>query len=238
MKFKVTEVQGYKRIQGNGRQDWQEAYWVKLLQGVRDLGQLGNTKDGQKTQWIFRALTLRGDDAERIQKICTNGGPVRNLSITIESSFDVAWRSRAESKQDPEGIGVTRADFEAWMLYEFKREAHNYLTELPQPKDLLEWLALARHYGMPCRLLDFTYSFYVASYFALSGKDKPGVVLAINLSWLKKDLENKLEAGRKQKNKNKNKNNWNPPVRAKKEWYFQNPEMFGSDPLATVYPPF
>ncbi|MCJ7730434.1 MAG: FRG domain-containing protein, partial [Sedimentisphaerales bacterium] len=80
------------------------------------------------------------------------------------------------------------------MLLEFKREAYNYLTDLPERDDFLEWLGLARHYGMPSRLVDFSYSFYVAAYFALSmkKKDELGWILAINLTWVKDELEKKL----------------------------------------------
>ncbi len=49
-------------------------------------------------------------------------------------------------------------------LEEFKRKAHMYLG-IP-PKNVLEWLALAQHYELPTRLLDWTTSPLVAAYFA------------------------------------------------------------------------
>jgi len=59
-------------------------------------------------------------------------------------------------------------EIERQMLKEFKRRAHFYVSPLPNEGDILGWLALMQHYGAPTRLLDWTYSFYVAAFFALS----------------------------------------------------------------------
>lgn len=48
----------------------------------------------------------------------------------------------------------------------FRNVAHQYTSSLPSPKDLLEWMAILQHYGAPTRLLDFTDSLYIASFFA------------------------------------------------------------------------
>ena len=49
----------------------------------------------------------------------------------------------------------------------FKRKAHHFLSAGPLPDDDFEWLALMQHHGAPTRLLDFTWSPYVAAFFAL-----------------------------------------------------------------------
>jgi hypothetical protein len=67
--------------------------------------------------------------------------------------------------------GVPLSDapaIEQQMLKEFKRRAHFYLNVLPPEGDILGWLALMQHHGGPTRLLDWTYSFFVAAFFALS----------------------------------------------------------------------
>lgn len=66
-----------------------------------------------------------------------------------------------------------------------------YENDLWIPKDLLETAALAQHYGIPTRLLDWTYDIFVALFFALTGAiEKEGrlVIWALNkehLSFLK-----------------------------------------------------
>jgi hypothetical protein len=62
-------------------------------------------------------------------------------------------------------------DVEQILLRRFKRQAHHFLTTTPDDGDLIEWLALMQHWGVPTRLLDFTLSPYVALFFAL--RDRP-----------------------------------------------------------------
>jgi hypothetical protein len=40
-----------------------------------------------------------------------------------------------------------------------------------------------QHHGAPTRLLDFTYSIYVAAYFALESADADAAVWAVNAPW-------------------------------------------------------
>jgi hypothetical protein len=52
-----------------------------------------------------------------------------------------------------------------------------------------------QHYGAPTRLLDFTYSFYVAAYFALEETEKDCAVWAINMNWVVKQSKAKFTKG-------------------------------------------
>jgi hypothetical protein len=65
----------------------------------------------------------------------------------------------------------------------FQRKSHLFLDDLPQG-DELEWLALMQHYGAPTRLLDFTWSPYVAAFFALERATGDAAIWALNLPLL------------------------------------------------------
>jgi len=62
----------------------------------------------------------------------------------------------------------------------FKRKAHHFLSAGPLPDDDFEWLALMQHHGAPTRLLDFTWSPYVAAFFALQRATGDAAVWAFN----------------------------------------------------------
>jgi hypothetical protein len=73
-------------------------------------------------------------------------------------------------------------DQEGRILRIFKRKAHQFLDKPPDPDDDFQWLALMQHHGAPTRLIDFTWSPYVAAFFALERTQADGVVWAINPS--------------------------------------------------------
>lgn len=73
---------------------------------------------------------------------------------------------------------------EDWLLYQFRRFAHHYRTDLPPEEDVLDWLALIQHYGGPTRLLDFSYSLYVAAFFAVESASTDAAIWALSLPTL------------------------------------------------------
>jgi len=71
-------------------------------------------------------------------------------------------------------------DQELRILRVFKRKAHQYLTQPPALDDDFQWLALMQHHGAPTRLLDFSWSPYVAAFFALERAVGDSAVWALN----------------------------------------------------------
>ncbi len=91
---------------------------------------------------------------------------------------------------------IERTDFvhlhktiEIDFLSEFQRGARNYLKKDETPEHLIEWLALMQHHGAPTRLLDFSRSPFIASYFAFeqcsTKPDRHISVWAVNIAFLR-----------------------------------------------------
>ncbi len=101
---------------------------------------------------------------------------------TLETSLERAFRSF--------GIeGDVRRRRERDLIREFQRKLHLYASNLPSRHDISEWLNLMQHHGAPTRLLDWSYSFWVAVYFAVNqldcseqGREK-AEIWALNLKW-------------------------------------------------------
>jgi hypothetical protein len=68
---------------------------------------------------------------------------------------------------------------ESRILRIFKRKAHLFLNHIPAADDDFQWLALMQHHGAPTRLLDFTWSPYVAAFFALERATSEAAIWAI-----------------------------------------------------------
>jgi hypothetical protein len=102
------------------------------------------------------------------------------------------YREAARLNLDLLGVDMLR-ERENHLIEQFQRFAHHYRSDLPSEDDTLAWLALIQHYGGPTRLLDFSYSMYVAAFFAVDSTDSDAALWAMNLSSLELAAYNRLK---------------------------------------------
>jgi hypothetical protein len=107
--------------------------------------------------WVFRAAKQEDGEDKATQ----------GLRTRLEKAFELY------------GVHSYKKEWERDIIREFQRKASLYVGHVPDGDDILEWLALMRHYGAPTRLLDWTYSFFIAVYFSLA-ENKEGVVWAFD----------------------------------------------------------
>lgn len=77
-------------------------------------------------------------------------------------------------------LGGNAAELEPHLLRNFMKYAHRAVVD---QESLWHWLSVARHHGLPTRLLDWSYSPLVAAHFAtaeIEEFDRQGAILAVN----------------------------------------------------------
>lgn len=97
-----------------------------------------------------------------------------------------AWPLRTSLERVCDNFNIVKSKrykVENELRREFRRALHDYSSHIPAVTNTLEWLSLMQHHGAPTRLLDFSYSIYVATYFAIESCEEDATVWAINGKW-------------------------------------------------------
>jgi hypothetical protein len=90
------------------------------------------------------------------------------------------WNKNFDLKTSLIRLGGAYDQLEPHILRNFRKYAHNNPST---GNSVWNWLAVAQHHGLPTRLLDWTYSPYVALHFAtanLSNYDKDAAIWCVN----------------------------------------------------------
>lgn len=108
----------------------------------------------------------------------------------FRGQLDPGWNLVTRLERAATRLGIRTESLrerELGMLRRFQREAHLHSSHIPPDfKDRVAWLAIIQHYGGATRLLDWSYSPYVAAFFALEDlqAEKACAVWAIDQEWL------------------------------------------------------
>ena len=113
---------------------------------------------------------------------------------------DASWKLETSLERVCNRLGVPenfRPKAEERLLRQFKRGYHQFTSHIPEKESVLEWLSIMQHHGAPTRLLDFTYSIYVAAYFAVETAESDCAIWALDATWALKESQKCFRAAGK-----------------------------------------
>jgi hypothetical protein len=179
-----------------------ETYTIKSIDEMLNIFSINGKYSNIKSDYVFRGIkniryplipsALRPDNIEYISKICSleDFQMSKDLEIwqvsvehdIIRQFYNIADKSGLSIPE----ISRLRIRIDDGDFYPQGLSIENWI-----PNDMFSIAGLVQHYGLPTRLLDWTYDHKVGLYFAVSGfyseknKEADALVFALNYSYFK-----------------------------------------------------
>jgi hypothetical protein len=92
-----------------------------------------------------------------------------NSNWTLQSSLyrTITRNTRIRNVNAKRKAVLIREKYEKEIISHFVKAAHLYLSATPEKNKNFDWLSVMQHYGAPTRMLDFSFSPFVALFFAI-----------------------------------------------------------------------
>jgi hypothetical protein len=129
--------------------------------------------------------------------IPAEGRGLKDPLWVFRGQADHGWKLKTKLEREFERAKVPKEKygyFEEGLIREFQRrlQAAEERATVPSVDNVLGWLALMQHHGAPTRLLDWSYSFFVALFFAVEAASSDAAVYAIDARWCNEQARSKL----------------------------------------------
>ena len=99
-----------------------------------------------------------------------NNEYIKEKRFAFRGQSYAGWKLKTSLERAAEmfSIDLTKLPkIEEGLIRKYRREAYLYIDQPPDDNDKMQWLSLMQHHGAPTRLLDWTYSFFIAVFFAI-----------------------------------------------------------------------
>jgi len=140
----------------------------------------------RKHKLVKKKKKGRGPKCPCFGTIRSLGDLFNKLAKTLDPETTFWFRGNANIEYDlrPSALRYmtpSKRDRALNLLDDFKRFGELKLPKPPNDDEKFKWVQLARHYGLPTRLLDWTRNASIALYFACEkDEDKDGAIFIIN----------------------------------------------------------
>jgi hypothetical protein len=133
---------------------------------------------------------------------------IKEKRFAFRGQSNVGWKLKTSLERAAEMFSIELTNLpkiEEGLIRRYRREAYLYIDHPPDDNDIMQWLSLMQHHGAPTRLLDWTYSFFIALFFALEQVvfNDQGygecAVWAIDREWLRERSVSQLPIEKREK---------------------------------------